>query len=68
MFPAENTVITINGNIDDREFINYFSNLLKNSNKAKIKLVNKKPIMASEEEQKENSRSTSAKLRIVERI
>ena len=36
--------------------------------KAKIKLVNKKPIMASEEEQKENSRSTSAKLRIVERI
>lgn len=36
--------------------------------KAKIKLVNKKPIIASEEEQKENSRSTSAKLRIVERI
>lgn len=36
--------------------------------KAKIMLVNKKPIMASEEEQKENSRSTSAKLRIVERI
>ena len=36
--------------------------------KAKIKLVNRKPIMASEEERKENSRSTSAKLRIAERI
>lgn len=36
--------------------------------KAKIKLVNRKPIMASTEEQKENSRSTSAKLRIVERV
>lgn len=35
---------------------------------AKIKLVNKKPIEASEEELKENSRSHSAKLRIVERI
>ncbi len=31
-------------------------------------LVNKKPIMASEEEQKENPRSTSAKLRILEKI
>lgn len=36
--------------------------------KAKIKLVNRKPVMASEQEQKENSRSTSAKLRLVERI
>lgn len=36
--------------------------------KAKIKLVTRKPIMASIEEQKENSRSTSAKLRIVERV
>ena len=36
--------------------------------KAKIKLVTRKPIMASTEEQKENSRSTSAKLRIIERI
>ena len=35
---------------------------------AKIKLINKKPIMASEEELKENSRSHSAKLRIVERM
>ena len=36
--------------------------------KAKIKLVTRKPIMASTEEQKENSRSTSAKLRIIERV
>lgn len=33
-----------------------------------IKLVNKKPILPSEEELNENSRSRSAKLRIVERI
>lgn len=36
--------------------------------KATIKLVNKKPIVATEKEMEENSRSTSAKLRIVERI
>ncbi len=36
--------------------------------KAKVRLVNRKPIVASEKEQQENSRSTSAKLRIVERI
>lgn len=35
---------------------------------AKIKLVNRKPIEPSEEELKENSRSHSAKLRIIERI
>ena len=33
-----------------------------------IKLVNKKPILPSDEEIKENSRSKSAKLRVVERI
>ena len=33
-----------------------------------IKLVNKKPILPSEEELLENSRSRSAKLRIIERI
>ena len=33
-----------------------------------IKLVNKKPILPSEEECKENSRSKSAKLRIIERL
>ena len=32
------------------------------------KIINKKPIVASEEERKENSRSKSAKLRIFEKI
>lgn len=36
--------------------------------KPKIKLINKKVILPSEEELKENSRSKSAKLRIIERI
>lgn len=36
--------------------------------KPKIKLINKKPILPSEDEIKENSRSKSAKLRIIERI
>ena len=36
--------------------------------KAKIKLITKKPIIAGEEELKENSRSASAKLRVVEKI
>lgn len=35
---------------------------------AKIKLINKKPILASEKELLENSRSKSAKLRVIERI
>ena len=33
-----------------------------------VELINKKPIVASKEEQQNNSRSTSAKLRIVEKI
>lgn len=36
--------------------------------KPKIKLINKKPILPSEKEINENSRSKSAKLRIIERI
>ena len=36
--------------------------------KAKIKLLNRKPIMASQEEISQNSRSTSAKLRAVVRL
>lgn len=36
--------------------------------KPKIKIINKKPIVASEEELRENSRSHSAKLRIIEKI
>ncbi|MBQ8901556.1 MAG: 16S rRNA (cytosine(1402)-N(4))-methyltransferase RsmH [Bacilli bacterium] len=35
---------------------------------AKLKIINKKPIVASEKEIEENSRSHSAKLRIVERV
>ena len=34
----------------------------------KIKLINKKPILPSPKEISENSRSKSAKLRIIERI
>ena len=36
--------------------------------KPKIKLINKKPIIASEKEINENSRSKSAKLRVIERV
>ena len=36
--------------------------------KPKIKLINKKPILPNEEELKNNTRSKSAKLRIIERI
>ncbi len=36
--------------------------------KASVRLVNRKPIVASEEEQKINSRSTCAKLRVVEKL
>lgn len=34
----------------------------------KIKLINKKPILPSDEEMNENSRSKSAKLRVIERV
>lgn len=36
--------------------------------KPKIKLINKKPIVASDRETNENSRSKSAKLRVIERV
>lgn len=36
--------------------------------KATVKLVSRKPIIASETEQKQNSRSTCAKLRIIEKL
>lgn len=44
LFPAENVVITINGNVDNQEYINYFSRLLKNGNKTPIKLADYKNI------------------------
>lgn len=37
-------------------------------NKAKLKVITKKPIIANEEELKENARSRSAKLRVAEKI
>lgn len=36
--------------------------------KPKIKLINKKPILPSDKEMEENSRSKSAKLRVIERV
>ena len=39
LFPAENVVITINGNVDDQKYISYFSNLLKNDGKPRINLT-----------------------------
>lgn len=42
--------------------------LIPDEFKPKIKLINKKPIVPSEEEIKNNSRSKSAKLRIIERV
>lgn len=38
------------------------------NHKAEVKLVNKKPILASEEELSKNSRSHSAKLRVIEKL
>ena len=48
--------------LEDRIVKHYFK-----SNK-QIKLVNKKPIMASEEEIKNNPRARSAKLRVIEKV
>ncbi|MCD7779160.1 MAG: insulinase family protein [Candidatus Gastranaerophilales bacterium] len=42
LFPAQNVVITINGNVDNQEFINYFSRILKNDNEPEINLSNYK--------------------------
>lgn len=38
LFPAENVVVSINGNVNNQEFINYFSEILKNSGKPKLDL------------------------------
>ncbi len=42
LFPAENVVITINGNVDSQEFINYFSRILQKSNKPKFSFLDYK--------------------------
>jgi 16S rRNA (cytosine1402-N4)-methyltransferase len=44
---------------------NHFRDLVKEK---RAKLINKKPIIAGEEEVKRNPRSRSAKLRIIEKI
>ena len=41
---------------------------IKSEIQSEGKIINKKPIIATEEEQEENSRSKSAKLRIFEKI
>ena len=38
IFPSQNTVITINGNVDEKKFINYFSELIQNDETPKIQL------------------------------
>ena len=42
LFPAENTVITINGNVNNQEFINYFSEILKNNGNTPINIADYK--------------------------
>lgn len=42
VFNAENVVISINGNVDEQEYINYFSNLIKRSENPPINLNNYK--------------------------
>ena len=42
LFPAQNVVVTINGNVNAQEFIDYFSNLLKNDKTSKINLADYK--------------------------
>ena len=37
-FKAQNTIITINGNVDEKKFINYFSELISNDNSEKTDL------------------------------
>ncbi len=51
--------------VEDREVKNYFREKAKNG---EGKLINKKPIIPSEEEINENSRARSAKLRVIEKI
>ncbi len=51
--------------IEDREVKNFFRDMAKLKSG---KLINKKPITASDEELSENPRSRSAKLRIIEKI
>jgi len=51
--------------LEDRIVKNFYREKVK---EGKASLINKKPILASREEEKENPRSRSAKLRIIEKI
>ncbi|MBU6370484.1 MAG: 16S rRNA (cytosine(1402)-N(4))-methyltransferase RsmH [Patescibacteria group bacterium] len=51
--------------VEDREVKNFFRDMAKGK---KAKCINKKPIAPSAEEEKENPRSRSAKLRIIEKV
>ena len=51
--------------VEDREVKNFFRSKVKN---LEGKLINKKPIISSDEEVRENPRSRSAKLRVIEKI
>ncbi len=42
LFNAENVIITINGNVNAQEYINYFSDLLSNTGTQRIKLTDYK--------------------------
>jgi len=66
-------VLTKGGRIAVISFHSLEDRIVKNFNKEKeksgqIKIITKKPIVASEEELKNNPRSRSAKLRIIEKI
>ena len=51
------------GNFEDEPVKDFFGNIEK-----KFKVITRKPVEATEKEQKENSRSRSAKLRVAEKI
>jgi len=51
--------------LEDRIVKQYFKKIELNKT---IKLINKKPILASEQELKDNPRARSAKLRVIEKI
>jgi 16S rRNA (cytosine1402-N4)-methyltransferase len=53
-----------NGNFEEEQSRDVFGN----TTKRELKIITKKPILASEEELKRNPRSRSAKLRIAEKI
>jgi 16S rRNA (cytosine1402-N4)-methyltransferase len=45
-----------------------YERIYEEERKAFIKIINKKPIVASDEEIKDNPRARSAKLRVIEKI